>query len=69
VRALDQSGKLEEGISMKERQLTFNGKKERLMSGSKEPAFIYRARSCFRPERRLWEFKDKEGKELGSVQK
>lgn len=54
---------------MKEVQFKFNGKTERIMSGSKEPPFIYRARSCFRPERRLWEFKDKEGKEIGSVKK
>jgi hypothetical protein len=52
---------------MKEVQFKFNGKTERIMSGSKEPAFIFRARNCYRTERRLWEFKDKEGKPIGSV--
>lgn len=34
----------------------------------KEIAFIYRARSCYRPERRLWMFKDANGKEIGSIE-
>jgi len=42
---------------MKVKQLNFYGKKETVLTGSKEPEFITRARNRYRPERKLWEFK------------
>lgn len=44
-------------ILMKVKQVKFYGKTETVLTGSKEPAFIARARNTYRPERKLWEFK------------
>lgn len=41
---------------MKVKQVKFYGKTETVLSGSKEPEFIARARNTYRPERKLWEF-------------
>jgi len=41
---------------MPSKQLKFSGKTEKIISGSKEPEFIERARNKYRPERKLWEF-------------
>jgi hypothetical protein len=45
------------GVLMKVKQLKFYGKTETVLTGSKEPDFIYRSRNSYRPERRLSEFK------------
>lgn len=42
---------------MKVKQVKFFGKTEIVLTGSKEPEFIARARNIYRPERKLWEFK------------
>ena len=54
----NKGGKLEQEVFiMKIKQVNFFGKTETVLTGSKEPEFIFRARNSYRPERKLWDFK------------